>query len=116
MKRTGPTNIQTRKLIIELRTLSSKQKAPIWKRIADELSKSTRNKNEVNLSRIEAHAKDKETIIVPGKVLGAGILSKDVVVAALGFSADARERISKRMTISELMKKNPSGKGVRILA
>jgi ribosomal protein L18E len=50
-KRTGPTNIHLQQLVRELKKLSTKEKAPIWKRIAEDLAKSTRQRREVNIAR-----------------------------------------------------------------
>jgi len=116
-KRTGPTNMQLKKLILELRKLSAKEKASIWKRVANDLEKSTRSRREVSFSKIEKHVKDKETVVVPGKVLASGILTRKITLAAWKFSAQAKEKAkgAKLITIQELMKMNPKGKGVRLM-
>ncbi len=49
----------------------------------------------VNVGKIEKYAKEGETVIVPGKVLGDGELRKKVTVVAKGFSKKAREKIEK---------------------
>lgn len=118
MKRTGPTNPQLRKLIMELRDLASKQNVKIWSRIADDLEKPTRQKRIVNLSRINRFVKENESIIVPGKVLGSGALDHKVTIAAFNFSRSAINKIKKvgnYLTIEELIQKNPQGKGIRII-
>jgi large subunit ribosomal protein L18e len=114
--RTGPTNYQLKKLLVELDgNIDSK----FWKRIAKDLKKSTRQRRIVNVYKINKFAKDGETIIVPGKVLSVGDISKKVDVAALNFSIEAKKKIEdakgKTLSISELLQKNPEGKGVRIL-
>ncbi len=115
MRKTGPTNIHMRLTISELR----KVKAPIWTRVADELAKSTRARRQVNLSRIEKYADGKRTIVVPGKVLGSGELTKKVTIAAWKFSDEAAKKIlaakGQVISLSELAKKEPKGKGVTIL-
>ena len=118
MKRTGPTNQHLKNLVDELRDLASKQNAKIWYRIANDLEKSTRQRRVVNLSRINRFVKDNESIIVPGKVLGSGILEHKVTVAAFNFSKSAVDKIKKNgscLSIKELIEKNPKGKGVRII-
>jgi len=119
MKRTGPTNPYLKKLIEELRKKSLELKAPIWKVIAEKLEKSRRSRVEVNLVSIDRNANKGDTVIVPGVVLGSGELSKPVNIAAWKFSPSAEEKINKAkgkmMTIEELMKENPKGKGVKIL-
>ncbi|MBD3263325.1 50S ribosomal protein L18e [Candidatus Woesearchaeota archaeon] len=115
MRKTGPTNPVLRAEIRELR----KQKAKIWKRIAKDLQKSTRNRRAVNLSRVNRHAKAGETIVVPGKVLSAGTLDKKITIAAWQFSKAAEEKIKaaggKAITLKQLLEKNPKGTKVRLI-
>ncbi len=91
----------------------------IWKAVAADLNRQRRRRFEVNLSSLERNAQPKETVIVPGVVLGAGEITKHVNVAALRFSGSAREKIEKAggtcMTIEELHEKNPKGKNARIM-
>ncbi len=119
VKRTGPTNFQLTNLIVELKKKSIEDKVGFWKRIAEDLEKPTRQKVIVNLSRIDKNSKDNETVIIPGKVLGDGVIAKNVTVAAFNFSDSAKEKIMKAkgqiMTIEELMKKGMKLSEVRIL-
>ncbi len=119
MKRTGPTNKIVNDLIKQLKKNSHSENCALWKRIAVDLEKPTRQRRIVNISRINRHTKDNETIIVPGKVLGTGILDHKVVVAALSFSESAKKEIEKAegkaLMINELMQQNPKGKDIRII-
>lgn len=119
MKRTGPTNVLTQTLVSELKKQASLNKAAVWKRVADELQRPTRQRRIVNLSRINRYAKDGETIVVLGKVLGAGTLQRNVNVAALTFSENARQQIlaakGKPLSIAEVLTQNPKGSNVRII-
>jgi len=114
-KRTGPTNLHLKKLIRELKKLSREKNVGIWRRIAVELSRATRQRRVVNLNRINKNCKDGETVVVPGKVLSVGELNKKVTVAAWQFSEKAKEKIKDNLTIEELMKRNPKGSKVRII-
>ncbi len=117
-KRTGPTNIQLQKLIKELQELARTQNSLLWKLAAFELSRPTRKRREVNVSNIDMAAEDGETVLVPGKVLSAGELTKKVTVAAWKFSANAKAKINKKgkaVSIQELMKSNPKGSKVRVI-
>ena len=117
-KRTGPTNPELINLIQELKQLSFKQKVKIWKRIAEELERPSRQRREVNLERINRVCKDNEHIIVPGKVLASGLLDKKLTVAAFQFSEQALNKINekgKALTIQELIKINPKGSKLRII-
>jgi large subunit ribosomal protein L18e len=91
----------------------------MWARIANDLEMPTRKRRVVNLSRLNRFTKADETVIVPGKVLGSGILAHNLTIAAFAFSDGARERITqakgKCLTIPELLKQNPKGKDIRIM-
>jgi len=106
-------------LISDLKRWSRENDAPIWRDIAKRLERPGRVWAEVNLSRIALHVGKGETIIVPGKVLGAGDLDKPVNVATVRASKQARDKIAAAggsvMTIPELVKSNPKGTGVRIM-
>ncbi len=96
-----------------------KSEKPLWRKVADELSRPKRQKVEVNLSKLDQYASGDATVIVPGKVLGAGALSKKLTVAAFSFSGSARKLIGaaggKALTIDGLHKTNPDGRGIVIL-
>ena len=113
--RTGTTNQNLSKLIQELKDLSRKEKVNIWRAIAKILEKPTRKRIDVNIDKINRLVKDNETIIVPGKVLGSGILTKKVTIAAYQFSEQAKSKIKNHLTIEKLTEKNPKGKDVRII-
>ena len=119
MKPTGPTNPVLHELITCLRKESTSSKAALWDRIADDLEKSTRARRVVNINKLARFTKANETIVVPGKVLGSGALSHSIVVAALGFSAGARERIEaakgKTLSIEQLLKQKPKAKDLKLM-
>ncbi len=108
------------RLIEDLLKASAMNEAPIWKDIAERLAGPKRLYAEVNVSKIQRYAGDGETIVVPGKVLGGGRITKAVTVAALSFSETAKKKIieagGRCLTIKELVEQNPSGSGVRIMA
>lgn len=112
-------NKSSKDLVERLHKEGIKNKANVWKAVAKELNRPRRKRFEVNLARIEKHSKPKEKIIVPGIVLGSGEIKKKVVIAALKFSGNAKEKIEKSggecLSIEELYEKNPEGKGVRIM-
>ncbi|MCD6085207.1 MAG: 50S ribosomal protein L18e [Desulfurococcales archaeon] len=118
-KRTGPTNIVLRRLIRELRKYANKYSVPIWDYIAELLERPARRRVAVNISKINRYARDGEVVVVPGRVLGAGFISKPVDVAAVWFSEKAVEKIvaagGKVMFIGDLIKENPKGSRVRVI-
>jgi len=97
-------NPQLKKLILDFNRKGHEKGA--WRAIADGLNRPRRKSFELDVSRLEKFAKAKETIVVPGAVLGNGELSKPLNVAALRFSATAKAKIEKAggkcMDISEL--------------
>ena|SRR3989338_1848493 len=117
-KRTGPTSSLSKKLIADLKSLSTREKVNIWRTVAKYLESSTRRRREVNLFKIDIYARDGETVIVPGKILSEGEINKKLTVAAFKISETAKEKINKVgkfISIQQLMKDNPKGKKVRIL-
>jgi len=119
MKRTGPTDINLRRLIRYLRKKSNEENVKIWKDIAWRLERPRRQRAEVNISRINRYTKEGDMVVVPGSVLGAGNLDHKVIVAAWKFSEKAKEKIiqagGEAITIEELIERNPKGSGVIIM-
>jgi len=115
-KKTNPNLIQ---LIKELKRFSYENDAPIWKDIAKRLENPSSKWAEVNVGKIERIAKENEMIIVPGKMLGTGIINKPVTVAAFRFSKDAEKKIQDAggnvLSIIEIIDKNPKGTNIRIM-
>ena len=95
-------------VLLETIDLLQEQDASVWSSVAENLGKVNRRRAEVNLSTIERVAEDGETVVVPGKVLGSGRLTKDVDVAAFKASNGAKNQINEDnqfMFIQDLLKK-----------
>jgi len=90
-----------------------------WKEIAHLISYPRRLQISKNLEEIEKNSKEGDTVIVPGKVLGNGDISKKIRIAATGFSKQAREKLkSKRceiVSIRDEIKVNPKAQGIKLL-
>lgn len=82
-------------LISQLEEKGRLENVPFWHALAKKLNRPRRMGYEVNLFKLEKNAGRKETIVVPGSVLGSGELTKPVTVAALRFSKGAEEKIRK---------------------
>jgi large subunit ribosomal protein L18e len=111
-------NDQLMELLQLLKKAAIENDAAVWKRVAVELEKPTRSRRIVNIYKLDKYVREGETVIVPGKVLGTGDLTKKLSVAAYSFSGDAVVKISakgKAMSIKELVEKNPKGEKVRIM-
>jgi len=119
MVKRGPENSALRKAIVYLERSARKNKAPIWGAIAEKLAKPRRGRVEVNLGELARFTKANDTVVVPGKILGAGELKHAVNVASWSASKGVPEKIAKAggklMTIMELAESNPKGSGVTIL-
>lgn len=119
VKHTGPTNPNVRVLIEELRRIANKNDAPIWRKVADELSKPRRIRATVNVGDIERHSPEEGVVLIPGKVLGDGTINKGVSVVALEFSETAINKISaaggRTLNIIEAVKAYPQGTNVKFM-
>ncbi len=114
-KPTGPSNVQKRALARKL----WKTQRPIWRVVSDKLMAPEKNRVEKNVGAISKVTRDGDVIIVPGKILAHGELTKKITVACYAISVSARKKLStsgsELLTIEELVEKYPSGKGVRII-
>jgi large subunit ribosomal protein L18e len=106
-------------LLIALRKASKAHDAPIWGDVARRLARGRHQVGPVNVGHLERLAEPQQTILVPGKLLAEGRLSKPLTVAAFHYSAAARTKIHSAggttLSIEELLKAKPNGAGVRLL-
>jgi len=113
------TNPEFIDLIRFLRKQSRENNALIWLDIAERLTKPRRQRIAINVSRLNRCTEKKETVVVPGKVLGTGIIDHALTVTAFAFSAKAREKIcaanGKCLSFPEVIKKNPKGSNIKII-
>ncbi len=104
--------------IRDLKKLSSKTGVNVFRAVADKLSSPASQRSQVNISKIERFANNGETIIVPGKVLGTGIITKKVTVVGFSASETAIKKITKAggkfIKISEYIAGKPETK-IKIL-
>ncbi len=113
------TNPRLNDLIADLKSASRESEAEVWRDVADRLEGPRANHAEVNLGRIERYAREEETVVVPGKVLGSGALQKSVTVAAVDFSSSAEtkiEQVGEPVSLEQLLEANPEGSNVRVIA
>ena len=102
-----------------LRNALKTNKVPIWKAVLKELSRSRSNRRQVNIGQLAQVTKDKEIVIVPGKILGSGDISHKLTIWCFAISEAATKKIldagGKILALDNLIKKYPNGKGVRII-
>jgi large subunit ribosomal protein L18e len=112
------TNPRLSSLIADLKSAARQSGGDVWGDIAERLDKPRRTHAEVNLGRIERYAQEDETVVVPGKVLGSGVLQKDVTVAAVDFSSTAEtkiDQVGETVTLEQAVQNNPEGSNVRVI-
>ena len=106
---TGPTDPNLVDLVRNLK----KRKDKFYLALARQLEKSRRSKREVSLDKINKHANEGESVVVPGKVLD-GELTKKVDVYAWNYSKNAREKITraggKCLTLDKLLETKEKGR------
>ena len=83
------------------------------------LSSSTRKYAAVNLFDIDKQVSVGDTVLILGKVLSSGDISKKIRVCALSFSVAALQKIKKAKSeavlIAEEIKSNPKAEGIKII-
>ena len=113
------SNPRLANLIDELEAVARETEADVWTDVADRLAKPRRTHAEVNLGRIERYADGDRTVVVPGKVLGSGVLRKNVRVAAVDFSRSAERKIDAAdgtaVRLEHEIEDNPGGRDVQVI-
>ncbi|MEF8888294.1 MAG: 50S ribosomal protein L18e [Haloarculaceae archaeon] len=112
------TNPRLSSLIADLKSAARNGGGDVWSDVADRLEKPRRTHAEVNLGRIERYAQEDETVVVPGKVLGSGVLRKEVTVAAVDFSGTAEtkiQQVGETKRLEQALEDNPDGTDVRVI-
>jgi large subunit ribosomal protein L18e len=111
---TKTTNQELFDTIRELKKYANANKSSVWRAVASRLAGAASQRAEVNLNRISKNTKEGETIIVPGKVLGDGLLNKKVTIVAYSATESAKQKISKGggkfVTIREHLASKPKDK------
>ncbi len=113
-------NPELLRVLVELRRAARAHHAPVWASVADRLERSRHSLVPLNVGQLERLAVADETIAVAGKLLSEGPLSKRLTVGAFSYSAEARAKVhaagGSALSLGELVKAKPDGKGVRFLA
>lgn len=98
-------------------TILLAKKNPKWIEVAGILTGPRKKRKDVNVGKIDGTPS--ETIVICGKVLSEGEISKKLKIVALSFSEKAKEKLKKAgcetKTIVEEIKQNKEAKGVKIL-
>ena len=113
------SNTELVQSITSLKKAARDNNAPIWRSIAKRLEGPSRNWPTVNISKLEYNSQKNSKIVVPGKLMGSGNLTKKVTVSAYSFTKSATEKIEKAggkcLHYSDFIKSNPKGKDVMVI-
>jgi len=113
------TNQVVIRMARDLKKASVKNDAPIWAKLAEYALKPSIARRDINLNRIAQLTKENDTVVFPGKVLGTGNVSHKITLCSFSISNSAVEKIigngGKLISFSDLIKQNPTGKGVVLL-
>jgi large subunit ribosomal protein L18e len=103
----------------DLKKASAKNDARIWAKMAEYALKPSVARRHINLNRIGQLTKDADIVIFPGKVLGTGDIHHKITLCSFSISNSAATKIlekgGKIVSFSDVIKKNPTGKGVVLL-
>jgi len=113
------TNQLVMKTVKEFKQASTKNKAPIWSKMAEMLQKPSIARRVVNVGRLDDVTKENDVVIVPGKVLGTGNISHKITLCCFSISTTAAKKVrgagGSIVNHSDIITKFPTGKGVRII-
>jgi len=114
------TDENRQQLLIALKRQSRNPGGRIWRILYERFQAPRRSCVTANVADLQRHFTKGRVMVVPGKVLGDGIVNDKLEVAALVFSGKARAKIEasggKCLSIEELMNVNPSGKNIKLIA
>ena len=100
------TNEQLRNLVILLKKQEGK-----WLLVAELLARPRRKSIKVNIDKINRLTKKDSIAVVPGKVLGKGVIDKKISIAAFSFSKEAEKKLKscrcELLSIEKLLEKKP---------
>ena len=113
------TNQVVLRMARDLKKASTKNDAPIWRRLAEYALKPSIARRDINLKRIGQLTKENDTVVFPGKVLGTGNVPHKIALCSFSISNSAAAKIiengGKIISYSDLIEQNPTGKGVVLL-
>ena len=100
-------------------TIQHSLKNKSWTKYSHLFARPARQQPAVNLSTIDRNSTTGDTILIPGKVLSQGNLSKKIKICALSISKLAREKLkptkSEFSLIIDEIKKNQKAEGLKVI-
>lgn len=106
---------KTHPTLVETLLAARKQRA--WQKFAQKLAGPTRQHVSINLDHLDNQAKEGDTIVVAGKILSGGNVTKRFRVCAMSFSSVALSKLKdakvEAVYLLEEIKKNPKAEGIK---
>ena len=100
-------------------TIREAMKHKPWVKVLAILSGPKCNYTSLNLSQINNKSSVGDTVLIVGKVLSLGSITKKIKICALSISENAKVKLkeskSEFITIFDEIKKNPKAEGIKIL-
>jgi large subunit ribosomal protein L18e len=100
-------------------TIREANKNKAWAKVASIIAIPTRMYTDVNLKQIDEVTKAGDTVLIPGKVLSSGNLSKKVRICSFSISESAKEKLaetkSEYVSILQEIKENPKCEGIKVI-
>lgn len=100
-------------------TISLALKTSAWVKYVKLLSQPTKKHSSINLKKIDKQTSMGDTVLIPGRVLSSGEITKKIRICSFGISKEALENLSKTKsewaTILDEIKKNPKAEGIKII-
>jgi large subunit ribosomal protein L18e len=113
-------NPELLRVIRDLRRAARTHDAPIWASVADGLERSRHPSRPVSVGHLDRVVAAEATVVVPGKVLSDGSLTKRLTVGAFSYSTGAKSKIhaagGTALSLHDLLKSKPTGAGVHLVA
>jgi len=113
------TNTELIETIRFLKTQSRTNKARIWEVAADHLARPRRSRAILNLNHVARATNSDSLVLIPGKLLGSGIIKHRVVIGAFEYSNAARTKVEQAggrcMTMKDFVTSYPTGSKVTIM-
>ena len=113
------SRVQRKASPVLVETLQAAIKNSKWSDVAKILSGPNRKYSSLNLFEIDKEVKTGDTVVIVGKVLSKGELTKKIRICALSISEKAKEKLkptkSEIVSILEEITKNPKAEGIKLL-
>ncbi|MEM0384852.1 MAG: 50S ribosomal protein L18e [Nitrososphaeria archaeon] len=111
-------NPMIKEAIKKIRSASKTGNENFWSKVEEMILKPRSRRSEVNVGKISKLTKENDVVLVPGKLLGDGLIDHPVTVGALFASKSAIKKIVEAggtfLPLTEFIERFPDGSNVKI--